>query len=58
MSVAAEKAAAVIVGPAMPQIEDMKLRADRLGIEPAREGVDEVREGLAKAWETRLERGV
>jgi hypothetical protein len=58
MSVAAEKVAAVVLAPAMAQIEDMKLRADRLGIEPDREGADEVREGLAKAWERRLERGV
>jgi hypothetical protein len=58
MSVSAERAAAVILGPAMPHIEDMKLRADRLGTEPAREGVDEVREGLAGAWEARLKQGV
>jgi hypothetical protein len=58
MGVAAEKVAAVILEPAMAQVEDMKLRAERLGIEPDRGEADELRDGLIRAWEIHLERGV
>jgi hypothetical protein len=58
MGLAAEKITAVILEPALPQIEDLKLRANRLGIEPERSKAEGLRDGLVKAWETRLERGV
>jgi hypothetical protein len=58
MGVAAEKMVAAIMEPAVAQIEDLKLRAGRLGIEPDRAKADELRDGLARAWETHLEQGV
>ncbi len=58
MGVAAEKMAAVILEPARGRIEDMKLRAERLGVEADPEIVEAIREGLAKAWRMVEERGI
>ena len=48
--VGAEELAAVVLAPAVGGIGDMKVRAERLGIEPDAQVVEQVREGLAEAW--------
>jgi len=58
MGVNADKVAAVILEPARGRIEDMKLRAERLGVEADPEAVEEIREGLAEMWRVVKERGV
>jgi hypothetical protein len=58
MSVAAEKIAAVVLSPVMDRIEDMKIRAKRLGVEPNADTVEEIREGLAETWRVVEERAV
>ncbi len=55
--VGAEKLALVVLTPLGEQIEDMKARAERLGVEPDAGLVEEVREGLAEAWRTVEARG-
>ena len=57
MGVAAEKIAAVVLEPVVGGIEDMKARAERLGVEAEAELVGQVREGLAEAWRTVEARG-
>jgi hypothetical protein len=56
--VAAEKIAAVVLSPVMDRIEDMKIRAESLGVEPNADTVGEIREGLAESWRVVEERGV
>lgn len=58
MSVAAEKIASVVLEPVMGRIEDMKLRAERLGVEADVETVEEMRETLAETWRIVEARGV
>jgi hypothetical protein len=48
--VGAEELAAVVLEPAVGRIGDMKARAERLGVEPDAQLVEQVREGLAEAW--------
>jgi hypothetical protein len=54
----AEKLAAVILEPAEGRIKGLQDRAERLGLEPDAEAVEEIREGLTEAWRVRLERGI
>jgi hypothetical protein len=49
--VSAEKLAAVVLEPVMASVGDMKARAERLGVEPDADLVEQVREGLAEAWD-------
>jgi hypothetical protein len=53
----AEKVAAVILEPAMGQIEDMKARAQRLEVEADAQIVEEVRGTLGETWRVVEERG-
>jgi hypothetical protein len=55
--VSAENLAAVVLAPVVGAIEDMKGRAERLGVEPDSELVGQMREGLAEAWRTAEARG-
>jgi hypothetical protein len=55
--VAAEKLAAIVLAPVVGRIEDMRVRAERLGVEPEAGLVGQVREGLAEAWRTVQARG-
>ena len=57
MGVAAEKIATVVLEPVMGRIEDMRVRAERLGVEPDSDLVGQLREGLAEAWRTVEARG-
>jgi hypothetical protein len=57
VGVSAKKLAAVILAPLVEQIEDMKSRVERLGVEPETDLVEQVREGLAEAWRTVEARG-
>ena len=53
-----EKLVGVILGPALGQIREMKNRAQRLGVAPDAETVEEIREGLAGTWKVYEERGI
>lgn len=53
----AENLAAVVLAPVVGGIEDMKGRAERLGVEPDSDLVGQMREGLAEAWRTAEARG-
>ena len=55
--VSAEKLAAVVLAPVVDRIEEMKVRAERLGVEPEPGLVEQIREGLAEAWRSVEERG-
>ena len=55
--VSAENLAAVVLAPVVGGIEDMKGRAERLGVEPDSDLVGQMREGLAEAWRTAVARG-
>jgi len=55
--VSAEELAAVVLESLVGGIEDMRARAERLGVEPDAELVEQVREGLADAWRVVEERG-
>jgi hypothetical protein len=48
--VSAEKLVAVVLAPVVGGIEDMKARAQRLGVEAEDGLVEQVREALAEAW--------
>jgi hypothetical protein len=50
MVVSAEKAATVVLEPAVDRIEELKSRAERLEIEADAETVEQIREGLAEMW--------
>jgi hypothetical protein len=56
--VGAEKLAAVVLAPVVGGIEEMKARAERLGLEPDAGTVEQVRDGLAESWRVVEERGV
>ena len=56
--VGAEELAVVVLAPALDQIGDMRARAERLGVEPDAQLVEQVREGLAEAWRIVAARGV
>ena len=56
--VSAEKLAAVVLAPVIGGIEDMRGRAERLGVEPDLGLVEQMREGLAEAWRTAEARGM
>jgi hypothetical protein len=58
MGVAAEKVGAVILEPVMSRIEDMKTRAERLGVEADLETVEEIRASLAETWRMVEARGI
>jgi hypothetical protein len=58
MGVAAEKLATVVLAPVVGGIEDMRARAEQLGVEPDAGLVEQMREGLAEAWRTVEARGV
>jgi hypothetical protein len=55
--VSAENLAAVVLAPVVGGIEDMRARAERLGVEPDVGLVEQMREGLAEAWRTVQARG-
>jgi hypothetical protein len=55
--VSAENLAAVVLAPLVGGIEDMRARAERLGVEPDAGLVEQMREGLAEAWRTVEARG-
>src|ERR671920_575806 len=55
--VSAENLAAVVLAPVVGGIEDMRGRAERLGVEPDSDLVEQMREGLAEAWRTAEARG-
>jgi hypothetical protein len=48
----------VILEPAGDPLKDLQARAERLGLEPDSETVEQIREGLAESWRVRMERGV
>jgi hypothetical protein len=50
VGVGAEELAAVVLKPLVGQIEDLEVRARRLGVEPEEGIVGQVREGLEEAW--------
>ena len=56
--VSTEKLAAVVLADLLDQIEDMKTRAERLGMEPDAEVVEEMRQKLGETWRMVEERGV
>ncbi len=56
--VPAEELAAVVLEPITEQIEALKVRAERLEVEPDPATVEEIREGLAKTWRVAQERGI
>ena len=58
MGVEAQKVAAVVLEPVAGRIEDLEVRAERLGLEADAETVEEIREGLAQSWRVVEERGV
>ena len=55
--VGAEELAAVVLAPVVGSIEDMKARAEQLGVEVDDGLVEQVREGLAEAWDIVEARG-
>jgi hypothetical protein len=57
VGVSAENLAAVVLAPVVGGIEDMRGRAERLGVEPDSDLVEQMREGLAEAWRTAEARG-
>jgi hypothetical protein len=58
VGVEAQKVAAVVLEPFAGRIEDLEARAERLGLKPDSETVEEIREGLAESWRVVEERGV
>ena len=57
VGVSAENLAAVVLAPVVGGIEDMRARAERLGVQPDAGLVEQMREGLAEAWRTVQARG-
>jgi hypothetical protein len=58
VGVEAQKVAAVVLEPVAGRIEDLEVRAKRLGLEADAETVEEIREGLRESWRVVEERGV
>jgi hypothetical protein len=56
--VSAEKLAAVVLAPVVGGIEDMRVRAERLGVQPDTELIEEMRQKLGETWRMVKERGV
>jgi hypothetical protein len=57
MNLSPEKVLKVVVEPGLEHVEDMKARAERLGLEPDEEIATVIREGLAESWSVIIERG-
>ena len=57
MNLSPEKVLKVVVEPGLEHVEDMKARAERLGLEPDEEIATAIREGLAESWSMIIERG-
>ena len=57
VGVRADELAAVVLAPTLERIGDMKVRAQRLGVEAEEGLVEQVREGLAEAWQSVEARG-
>jgi hypothetical protein len=57
MSLSPEKVLKVVVEPGLEHVEEMKARAERLGLEPDEEIATAIREGLAESWSVIVERG-
>jgi hypothetical protein len=55
--VSAEKLAAVVLTPLVGQIEDLEVRAERLGVEADARLVEQMRESLAETWQIVEARG-
>jgi hypothetical protein len=53
----AEKLASVVLAPLMDRIENMKVRAERLGVEAQDAFVEQMRESLAETWQIVEARG-
>jgi hypothetical protein len=58
VGVGAQKVAAVVLEPFAGRLEDLEARAERLGLKPDAETVEEIRKGLAEAWRVVKERGI
>jgi hypothetical protein len=58
VGVEAQKVAAVVLEPVAGRIEDLEVRAERLGLEADPVTVEEIREGLRESWRVVEERGV
>ena len=58
MGVDADKIAAVVLEPVMGRIQDMRLRAERLGVEANAATFEEMRKNLAETWRIVEARGV
>ena len=58
VGVEAQKIVAVVLEPVAGRIEDLEVRAKRLGLEADAETVEEIREGLRESWRVVEERGV
>ena len=58
VGVEARKLAAVVLEPFAGDLEDLEVRAERLGLKPDSDTVEEIREGLAESWRVVEERGV
>jgi hypothetical protein len=58
VGVGAEKVVAVVLEPVAGRLEDLKVRAEHLGLEPDAETVSEICEGLSESWRLVEERGV
>ena len=56
-AVSAEKLATVVLAPVVGGIENMKVRAERLGVEPDAELVEQIRGSLAETWQIVEARG-
>jgi hypothetical protein len=58
VGVEAQKVVAVVLEPFAGRLEDLEARAERLGLKPDAETVEEIREGLSESWRVVEERGV
>jgi hypothetical protein len=58
VGVGAQKIVAVVLEPFAGRLEDLGARAERLGLKPDPQTVQEIREGLAESWRVVEERGV
>ena len=58
VGVGAEELATVVLAPVVGGIEDMRARAEQLGVEPDAELVEEMRQKLGETWRMVKEQGV
>jgi hypothetical protein len=56
--VGAEELATVVLAPVVGGIEDMRVRAERLGVEPDAELVEEMLQKLGETWRMVKEQGI